>query len=108
MEEFYSKVLLMENLKLKNSMENVLIIGMVAFICSTLFLAGENQKLKQIKEELTREEAHFIYLLNEKQKRLTNYTLTAIELNNICDKFPSSKREKANNDKLQELLSELN
>jgi len=46
--------------------------------------------------------------LAEKQKRLRNYSLTAIELNNICDKFTSSRKEKAKNKKLQELLNELN
>ena len=108
MEEFYSKVLLMENLKLENSMENVLIIGMVAFICSTLYLAGSNQKLKEKNKILEREETNYIYQLDQKQKRLTNYVLTSIELNDICNKFPSAKRDKAKNKKLQELLNELN
>ena len=90
-------------------MENTtLMIGIIAFFCSTVYLAAINQKLKEDNKSLKREESHFIYLLDDKQKRLTNYTLTAIELNNICDKFQSSRKEKANNEKLQELLNELN
>ena len=83
-------------------------IGLIAFFCSTVYLVAITQKLKIDNEALEREETHYLFLLDDKQKRLTNYTLTSIELNNICDKFPSSRKEKANNEKLQELLNELN
>ena len=80
----------------------------MAFFCSTVYLAAINTKLKSEIKELEREESQLIHNLDEKQEKLKNYTLVSIELNNICDKFSSSRKEKAKNDKLQELLNELN
>ena len=89
-------------------MEKIYLITAFTFICSTVYMSISNYLLK----------SHYKYLLNDfksleeelhqKQKRLRNYSLTALELNNICDKFQSSKREKAKSKKLQELLNELN
>ena len=90
-------------------MENTtLMIGLIAFFCSTVYLAAINTKIKSENKALERENISVFSTLDDKQKRLTNYVLTSIELNNICDKFSSSRKEKAKNEKLQELLNELN
>ena len=89
-------------------MEKVYLITTVVFVFSTGWLMINNHLLSSDKMHDLLEIDALKQELAEKQERLKNYSLTALELNNICDKFKSSRKEKANNEKLQELLNELN
>lgn len=91
-----------------NSMEKIYLITTIVFAISTGWLMINNHLLGSDKVHDLMEIENLKIELAEKQKRLKNYTLTAIELNNICDKFPSSRKEKSKNEKLQQLLNELN
>lgn len=99
--------ILMDQLKL-NKMEKIYIIIAIVFLCSTVYLLVANHLLRyhrlhhQLEIDALKQE------MNEKQRRLTNYTLTSIELNNVCDQFQSSRNAKAENKKLQDLLNEIN
>jgi hypothetical protein len=89
-------------------MEKIYLIIAIAFAISTTYLLATNHVLryKKIYNDIEMEELRID--LADKQERLTNYTLTSIELNNICDQFQSSRKAKSENKKLQELLNELN
>ena len=89
-------------------MEKIYLITTVVFAFSTGWLMISNHLLSADKMHDLLEIDALKQELAEKQDRLRNYSLTALELNNICDKFPSSRKEKAKNEKLQELLNELN
>ena len=89
-------------------MEKVYLITTIVFVFSTGWLMINNHLLSSDKMHDLLEIDALKQELAEKQERLKNYSLTALELNNICDKFKSSRKEKAKNDKLQELLNELN
>ena len=91
-----------------NKMEKIYLITTIVFLFSTAWLMINNHLLNADKIHDLLEIDALKQQLAEKQERLRNYSLTALELNNICDKFPSSRKEKANNEKLQELLNELN
>ena len=91
-----------------NNMERIYLITAFTFICSTIYLSISNYLLKSQYKYLRNDFKVLERELDQKQKRLRNYSLTAIELNNICDQFQSSRKEKAKNKKLQELLNELN
>jgi len=89
-------------------MEKIYIIIAITLLMAICLLMIKNHLLNDQYNYLKDDyEAIEIHLL-EKQERLRNYTLVSIELNNICDKFPSSRKEKAKNEKLQKLLNELN
>jgi hypothetical protein len=89
-------------------MEKIYLIIAIAFVISTTYLLAVTHvsKYRSTHDKLELEEMKIKF--NEQQKRLTNYTLTSIELNNICNQFQSSKKAKAKNKKLQDLLNELN
>ena len=89
-------------------MERIYLITAFTFICSTIYLSVSNYLLKSQYKYLRNDFEMLERELDQKQNRLRNYSLTALELNNICDKFQSSRKEKAKNKKLQELLNELN
>ena len=89
-------------------MEKIYLITTIVFAISTSILMVKNYLIDQQYNYLKNDYESLQERLLYKQERLRNYTLTAIELNNICDKFPSSRKEKAKNEKLQELLNELN
>lgn len=89
-------------------MEKIYLITTIVFAFSTGWLMISNHLLSADKVHDLLEIDALKQELAEKQDRLRNYSLTALELNNICDKFPSSRKEKAKNEKLQELLTELN
>ena len=89
-------------------MEKIYLITTIVFAFSTGWLMISNHLLSADKMHDLLEIDALKQELAEKQDRLRNYSLTALELNNICDKFPSSRKEKAKNEKLQELLTELN
>lgn len=81
---------------------------MIVLLVSTVLLTIKNYLIDQQYNFLKQDYEALEEKLLEKQERLRNYSLTALELNNICDKFPSTRKEKAKNKKLQELLNELN
>ena len=89
-------------------MERIYLITAFTFICSTIYLSVSNYLLKSQYKYLRNDFEMLERELDQKQNRLRNYSLTALELNNICDKFQSSRKEKSKNKKLQELLNELN
>ncbi len=89
-------------------MEKIYLITTVVFAFSQGWLMIKNHLLSADKMHDLLEIDALKQELAEKQDRLRNYSLTALELNNICDKFQSSRKEKAKNEKLQELLNELN
>lgn len=89
-------------------MEKIYLIMTIVFAFSTGWLMINNHLLNADKVHDLLEIDALKQELAEKQDRLRNYSLTALELNNICDKFPSSRKEKAKNEKLQKLLTELN
>jgi len=89
-------------------MEKIYLITTVVFVFSTGWLMINNHLLSSDKMHDLLEIDALKQELAEKQERLKNYSLTALELNNICDKFPSSRKYKAQNKKLQELFDKLN
>ena len=89
-------------------MEKIYLIIAITLLCSTVLLAMKNYLIEERYEFLKNDYSMLEHHFKENQKKLTNYTLTSIELNNICDQFPRSKKAKAKNEKLQTLLNELN
>ena len=89
-------------------MKNSTFISICILFCTTMYFAKhyftERDELKKVLIEYENS------LLDQKemQKDLKNYTLISIELNNICEKFRSSREEKAKNKELQELLNKIN
>ena len=89
-------------------MEKYYAIGTFLFFLTTMFYFSKSINLqKDLKISRDEQNKDFIKYL-EQQKRLTNYVLTSIELNNICDEFKSSREAKAKNETLQSLLDQLN
>lgn len=91
-----------------NNIEKIYLITAVTFICSTVYLCISTYLLKSHYKHLLNDYKSLEEELHQKQKRLRNYSLTALELNNICDKFPLSRKAKAKSKKIQDLLNELN
>ena len=89
-------------------MDKIYLIIAITFLISTVFLTIKNHLVSQQYNYLKSDYEALEERLIEKQERLRNYTLVSIELNNICDKYTSTRKYKAQNKKLQELLNELN
>ncbi len=89
--------------KLSN-MEKIYFIGMVGFFCTTIMYVTRyrNEKIdKDIKVLESNIE------LSKKDSLVKNYMLISLELNNICEKYKSSREAKLKNKKLQELFDKI-
>ena len=89
-------------------MEKIYLIVATTFIIATILLSVKNHLISQQYDYLISDYEALEERLIEKQERLRNYTLVSIELNNICDKYTSTRKYKAQNKKLQELFDKLN
>ena len=89
-------------------MEKIYLIVATTFIIATILLSVKNHLISQQYDYLKSDYEALEEKLIEKQERLRNYTLVSIELNNICDKYTSTRKFKAQNKKLQELFDKLN
>ena len=89
-------------------MERIYFIGMVLFFCTTILYVSKHRNLKaDLKISKETQQKDFIDYCKQ-QDKLRSYTLISFELNNICEKFKSSREEKAKNETLQKLLKEIN
>ena len=89
-------------------MDKIYLIVAITFIIATILLGVKNHLISQQYDYLKSDYEALEERLIEKQERLRNYTLVSIELNNICDKYTSTRKYKAQNKKLQELFDKLN
>ena len=89
-------------------MEKIYLIVAITFIIAIILLSVKNHLISQQYDYLKSDYEALEERLIENQERLRNYTLVSIELNNICDKYTSTRKFKAQNKKLQELFDKLN
>ena len=89
-------------------MEKIYLIIAITFLIAIIMLSIKNHLISQQYDYLKSDYEALEERLIEKQERLRNYTLVSIELNNICDKYTSTRKFKAQNKKLQELFDKLN
>lgn len=83
-------------------------LGTIAFFLTTILYFVKSKNLVNDIEVLSYQNNRMDSLYQWQSQRLLNYTLIAIEQGNIINKFQSSRNEKLNNKKLQELQQKLN
>lgn len=89
-------------------MKNNTFIIICLWFCASMYFAKQYFKERDELKKILIEYESSLIDQKEMQKNLKNYTLISIELNNICEKFKSSREEKAKNKQLQELLNKVN
>lgn len=91
-----------------NNMKDISFIIICIWFCAAMYFAKLYFKERDELTMLLVEYENSLIEQKETQERLKNYVLISIELNNTCEKFKSSREEKAKNKELQELLNKIN
>ena len=89
-------------------MKTTLSIGMLTFFITTMMYVKKSRDLKQ---ELNKALINNIEVKSNNKvlkRRLKNYMLVSIKLNDACNKFKSSREEIGKDKELNNLLNNLN
>ena len=88
-------------------MKNSIAVSLALLFIMCLVQQSRINDLNAIRSDLTQEKNKVDSLYMWQSERLLNYTIISMKLNNIVDKFQSSRNEKLKNKELINKMSEL-